>query len=81
MTWLMRSWSVWHSAWTTDCVTINEVVQWLALPAASFTVIVTVFVPRRTKVPGTGCCVIASTLVGVQLSAATTAFVNTGTGA
>src|ERR1039458_8036139 len=75
----MRSWIVWQPAWATGCVTINEVVHWLALPAASLTVIVTAFVPSPTKVPGVGFCVNASILVGVQLSVVTTAFVNTGT--
>src|SRR5206468_2196599 len=58
--------------------TMNEAAQVLKLPAASVAVIVTVLVPRPTRVPMAGLCV---TVAGLQLSAATTAFVKLGTAA
>src|SRR5437867_2972256 len=55
--------------------TMNEAVQVLKLPARSVAVMVTVLVPRPTRVPMAGLCV---TLVALQLSAATTALVKVG---
>src|SRR5947209_427224 len=58
--------------------TMNEVVQVLKLPATSVAVMVTVLVPRPTRVPMVGLCVM---VVAPQLSVATTAFVKFGTAA
>src|SRR2546426_271089 len=58
--------------------TMNEAVQVLKLPAASVAVIVTVLVPRPTRVPMVGLWLMATAL---QLSEATTALVKFGTAA
>src|SRR5437899_2253547 len=58
--------------------TMNEAVQVLKLPATSVAVMVTVLVPRPTRVPMVGLCVM---VVALQLSVATTAFVKFGTAA
>src|SRR5437867_10913960 len=60
--------------------TVKLVVHLFVLPAASTTHNVTLVVPRPTIVPATGRWLMARLPAVVQLSEATTALVNTGTG-
>ena len=60
-------------------VTVNVVVQFVAFPAASVAVKVTVVTPVVTVVPATGDCVFVIVPVPVQLSVAVNALVKSGT--
>ena len=62
-------------------LTVNVVVQVVALLQASLTVIVTVVAPKPTNVPAVGLCVFVREPLAVQLSVAVTPPVKSGTAA
>ncbi len=62
-------------------VTVKVLVQVVGLPAASFTVMVTVVAPVDTSVPDAGDCVMTRLAAVVQLSVAVTLPVKSGTAA